>query len=141
MTPICECPHCHAELSEKEALRIYGKLASVMIRRKLPKTSEEIRARRYKLLQSRAKKPKAPGTWHFEVWEHDLKIGSYTSKDLKIGSYTSKEDCIEEAQRLRKIFPDFKFVIHGPDGSVWIPKKADTPSGIRFERLKIPAAQ
>lgn len=131
MTPICECPHCHAELSEKEARRIYGKLASVMIRRKLPKTSEEIRARRYKLLQSRAKKPKAPGTWHFEVWEHDLKIGSYTSK----------MDCIEEAQRLRKVFPDFKFVIHGPDGSVWIPKKANTPSGIRFERLKIPAAQ
>lgn len=127
MTPICECPHCHAELSEKEARRIYGKLASVMIRRKLPKTSEEIRARRYKLLQSRAKKPKAPGTWCFEVWEHDLKIGSYTSK----------MDCIEEAQRLRKVFPDFKFVIHGPDGSVWIPKKANTPSGIRFERLNI----
>ena len=127
MTPICECPHCHAELSETEARRIYGKLASALIRRKLPTTSEEIRARRYKLLQSRAKKPKAPGTWHFEVWEHDLKIGSYTSK----------EDCIEEAQRLRKVFPDFKFVIHGPDGSVWIPKKADTPSGIRFERLKI----
>lgn len=131
MTPICECPHCHAELSEKEARRIYGKVVSAAMRQNLPKTSEEIRAKRYKLLQSRAKKPKAPGTWHFEVWEHDLKIGSYTSK----------EDCVEEAQRLRKIFSDFKFVIHGPDGSVWIPKKANTPSGIRFERLKIPAAQ
>lgn len=128
MTPICECPHCHAELSEKEARRIYGKVVSAAMRQNLPKTPEEVRAKRYKLLQSRAKKPKAPGTWHFEVWEHDLKIGSYTSK----------MDCIEEAQRLRKVFPDFKFVIHGPDGSVWIPKKANTPSGIRFERLKIP---
>ncbi len=132
MTPIYECPHCHAELSEKEARRIYGKFVSEAMRRAMPKTSEEVRARRYKLLQSRAKKPKAPGTWCFEVWEPGDK------HDLKIGSYTSKMDCIKEAQRLRKIFPDFKFVIHGPDGSVWIPKKADTPSGIRFERLKIP---